>query len=145
MAKADSAEAPHAYWRPGVRTELRASASLGSDHLCAFEQEIEPGKGAPLHHHPGVTELLYVLRGTVEFVVEGETSVLQTGECILVEASAQHSFTNVGAIDVLLLAVLSDPAAPAVYEEEPDVVYSIGGTEGDVVDPTRVRRRHLFQ
>lgn len=130
----------HAVWRPGVRTELRAGASLGSEHFCVFEQEIEPGKGAPLHRHPGVSELLYVLRGTVEFVVDQEPHMLEAGESFLVEPSAPHSFSNVGRGSARLLAVLSDPEAPAIYDAEPDVVYVIGGVDGEVVDATRVRR-----
>ncbi len=138
--EADSADAPRALWRPGVRTELRAGASLGSEHFCVLQQEIEPGKGAPLHRHPGVSELLYVLRGTLEFVANQERHVLEAGQSMLVEPSAPHSFSNVGAASARLLAVLSDPSAPAVYDAEPNVVYVIGGVEGEVVDATRVRR-----
>ena len=95
-----------------------------------IEQWCEPGTGAPPHTHFEVEELIAVLEGEAELTVDGAITRVVAGESILLPASSRHSFTNVGAGILQTLAVFPSPDPPVEYEEEPGVVYAIGG-EGE--------------
>jgi quercetin dioxygenase-like cupin family protein len=58
--------------------------------------DIEPGKTAPNHKHPG-EEIIYVVEGTLEYRLEGQAPVtLKAGEVLFVPAGVIHSAKNVG-------------------------------------------------
>jgi len=115
-------------WRPGVRTRLIAAASTGSTQLCVFEQWSDPGTGAPDHRHPGVEEAVSVLAGEADFWVEEEHRRVGVGDTVLVPADRRHRFVNVGASELHTLAVFANPSPPVVYDDEPDVLYEVGGS-----------------
>ena len=124
-------------WRPGVRTRLLAAASTGATQLCLFEQWCDPGTGAPAHRHPGVEEAVTVLQGEAEFWVEHDRRSLAAGDTVFVTAGRRHGFTNVGGSILHTLAAFPDPTPPVAYDEEPDVVYEVGGSGSDRRDAHR--------
>lgn len=127
-----------AEWRQGVVTRLHVAASTGATQLCIFEQRCEPGTGAPAHVHPGVEEAVTVLEGACEFWIGAESHLLEAVETILVPPGARHGFTNVGASTLRTLAVFPVAAPPVEYEDEPGIVYEVGGLgEGEARDAHR--------
>ena len=127
-------------WRPGVRTRLVAAASTGARQLCVFEQWSEPGTGAPAHRHPGVEEAVSVLAGEADFWLEDECRRVEAGDTVLVPGDRRHRFVNVGASELHTLAVFPSPAPPVIYDNEPDVVYEVGGSGPDRLDAHRTIR-----
>lgn len=127
-------------WRPGVRTRLHAAASTGATQLCVIEQWCDPGTGAPPHTHFGVEETITVLEGAAEFRVDGERSRVEAGETILLPAFSRHGFANTGKGVLHTLAVFAAAAPPVEYEDEPGVVYEVGGVRPDMRDPHRAVR-----
>jgi mannose-6-phosphate isomerase-like protein (cupin superfamily) len=115
-------------WRPGVRTRLLAAASTGATQLCLFEQWSEPGTGAPAHRHPGVEEAVSVLAGEAEFWVERERTRVAAGDTVVVPPDRRHGFANVGDTTLHTLAVFAAATPPVVYDDEPQVVYEVGGS-----------------
>jgi quercetin dioxygenase-like cupin family protein len=113
-------------WRPGVRTLLRVSSSVGARDLCLLEQWHEPGCGAPTHVHRGVEEVIVVLAGTAEFWVEDERSLLETGSAVVVPPDVRHGFRNAGDGVLHVLAALADGAPPVEYEDEATGELAIG-------------------
>lgn len=75
-------------WRPGVSTRMRVSAMNGATALTIFEQWCEPGLGAPLHWHP-VEEVLSVLSGNVEIVIDGEMFRATAGYSALIPVASE--------------------------------------------------------
>ncbi len=58
--------------------------------------KIAPGTTAPKHTHPG-EEIIYVLEGTWEYMVEGKPPmILKAGDVLFIPAGAIHSARNVG-------------------------------------------------
>jgi len=47
-------------------------------------------------HRPGVSEYIYVLRGSLKAVVGGRSNHLETGDSMYFEADAGHQFYNTG-------------------------------------------------
>jgi transcriptional regulator with XRE-family HTH domain len=58
-------------------------------------------------HPPGTRENLVVTRGQVEIVVGAEVHRLSTGDAILFEADATHSYRNVGDEDATMYLVMT--------------------------------------
>jgi quercetin dioxygenase-like cupin family protein len=130
---------PEASWRPGKRGILHAAASVGAtEKLIVNESWNDPGVGAPTHTHPdGLEEIIMVLGGTAEFWVDGEHSILEAGDSIVLRPYTHHGFKNVGEDSLHVLAVFSSPIAPTIFDHEPDKVVDIGGTDGDRLDSQR--------
>lgn len=114
-------------WRAGVRTVLHAAAATGAAQLCLMEQWSEPEAGAPTHTHFEVEEAILVIEGTGDFWTDGEHRAVGAGEAILLPAESWHGFRNVGDGILHTVAVFPSAAAPVEYENEPGVVYEIGG------------------
>ena len=130
-------------WRPGVRTRLHAGGSTGATQVCVLEQWCDPGTGAPTHTHFEVEETIMVLEGAAEFWVDGVRSRVAAGETILLPAGSRHGFTNAGGSVLHTVAVFGAAVPPVEYEEEPLVVYEVGGVGEKMRDPHRAVRPSL--
>jgi len=107
---------PKEVWRPGVVTRMQVSALTGSQHLCAFEQWIDPGKGAPTHRHP-VEEILTVVEGAAEVRLGTSSLQLEKGQSVVVPAGARHGFTNSGTTVLHMQAVLASRSFEALFDD----------------------------
>lgn len=117
-------------WRPGVLTRLRASAGLGAERVCAFEQWAEPGTGAPRHCHPAVEELVLILAGAGRFELDGTEEDVCGGDTVVVRPGVWHGFVNTGDETLHVLAVFSSARPTAVYADDPDTTVEIGVSQG---------------
>jgi quercetin dioxygenase-like cupin family protein len=60
--------------------------------------EFDAGSAFGRHHHPG-DEIVNVLEGSLEYVLEGQAPVtLHAGEALVVPAGVIHSAKNVGSV-----------------------------------------------
>jgi len=71
----------------------------------AFQARVDfaPGASFPRHTHPGA-EIIYVLAGTLEYEVKGETVTLKSGDVLFVPAGTVHAARNVGTTPAAELA-----------------------------------------
>jgi quercetin dioxygenase-like cupin family protein len=116
-------------WRPGVLTRLRASAALGAERVCAFEQWAEPGTGAPRHRHDE-EEVILVPSGGGRFEMDGEEEEVRAGDTVVVRPGVWHGFVNTGEETLHVLAVFSSARPTAVYADDPDTTLEIGVSPG---------------
>jgi mannose-6-phosphate isomerase-like protein (cupin superfamily) len=139
MAIVRKGEKPEASWRPGKRGILHAAASVGgATKLILNESWNEHGVGAPTHMHPdGLEEIILILEGTADFWVDGEHSVLEAGDLIVLPPFSHHGFKNAGQDTLHVFAVFSSPTAPTIFDDKPDEIVYIGGTSGDRLDSQR--------
>ncbi|MBA1155668.1 cupin domain-containing protein [Microvirga mediterraneensis] len=63
---------------------------------CLVEGLVAPGAGPPPNRHPGDDEAFYVLDGTFEFGIGGETRVATAGDFVRIPRGEVHTFRNVG-------------------------------------------------
>ena len=70
-----------------------ASPARGSRELCAWHIEI-PGRTEGVPHHVSREEVLYILGGTLQVTVDGETADAAAGDVVLVPAGAQFGASN---------------------------------------------------
>jgi quercetin dioxygenase-like cupin family protein len=74
---------------------------------CLVESLTAPGAGAPPNRHPSDDEAFYVLDGTFEFMINGETIPASSGSFVKVPNGAVHGFKNVGQTPGRLLIINS--------------------------------------
>lgn len=91
------------YWLLGCLLKFHARHSGTGGTCTVVEGLIAPGAGAPPNRHAGEAESFYVLDGTFEFTVEGETIPLGAGGFLAVPDGAVHAFCNSGEAPARLL------------------------------------------
>jgi len=79
------------------RTELsKNDISIPGWEAVQLRVDIDPGKIAPNHRHPG-EEIIFVVEGTIEYQLEGKPpATLKAGDVLFVPKGVIHSAKNVG-------------------------------------------------
>jgi len=92
--------------QPGIsRTDLqRHDLSIDGREMVQVRVDFAPGVIAARHRHPG-EEIVYVLKGSLEYDVEGQkVAALHQGDVLFIAAGAAHKVTNIGTGDASELA-----------------------------------------
>jgi quercetin dioxygenase-like cupin family protein len=87
------------------RTDLQQhDLSIPGREVVQARVDIDPGKAAPKHRHPG-EEIVYVLEGQMQYQLEGKPSVtLKAGDVLFIPAGVPHTAKNVGTDNAAELA-----------------------------------------
>jgi quercetin dioxygenase-like cupin family protein len=64
--------------------------TVGAKQVEVLIGEVERGKGALPHAHPGVEQVCYLLEGTAHIEVAGEKFEMQPGEACFFPADSMH-------------------------------------------------------
>lgn len=78
----------------GLHTWKVTAEETGGAFLC-FEDQMTAGKVTPLHAHPGIHEVVYVLDGEIRVWDDGAERAVTTGGFVLVQPGAAHAFLTV--------------------------------------------------
>jgi len=92
--------------QPGIsRADLqRHDLSIDGRAMVQVRVDFAPGVIAARHRHPG-EEIVYVLKGSLEYDVEGQkAAALHQGDVLFIPAGAAHKVTNIGTGDASELA-----------------------------------------
>jgi oxalate decarboxylase/phosphoglucose isomerase-like protein (cupin superfamily) len=82
-----------------------------------------PGQGHERHNHPDADEILYVLAGQGDQMVDdGEPFPVRPGQAIWIPQGAFHSTLNTGWEPMVLLAIYAPAGAEQVLKTLPDYV-----------------------
>src|SRR3954469_8148689 len=73
---------------------LKHDLSIPGQEVIQVLIDFAPGAAAPRHAHPG-EELVYVLEGSLEYVLEGRSPItLNAGEVLLIPEGKSHAVKN---------------------------------------------------
>jgi quercetin dioxygenase-like cupin family protein len=100
---------PAEFATPNAVMRTYASPSLTGSPLAVWRAEMAPGAAGPLHA-ASAEQVIVVLEGELEASVRGRTTVLGTGDSIVVPADAERRLANAGTAPVAFLAC--SPPAP---------------------------------
>jgi len=80
-----------------TRTNLqRHDLSIAGREAIQARVDFAPGSAAPRHRHPG-EEIVFILRGTLEYRLDGQAPVtLNPGGVLFIPAGAVHAVRNIG-------------------------------------------------
>jgi oxalate decarboxylase/phosphoglucose isomerase-like protein (cupin superfamily) len=101
---------------PQVNGALRFSAAVVT---------VPPGQGHARHNHPGSEEIIFILEGTGEQMVEDEagqphTQGVDPGCSVFIPDSRFHSTLNTGDADMRIFVVYSPAGPEELLKELPD-------------------------
>jgi quercetin dioxygenase-like cupin family protein len=93
-----------------ITLKVRHEQSGGT--LGAFETVTAPGEGPPLHVHPEMDEILYVLEGRFRFKLEGDLEEAAPGAFVFIPRGVVHTWQCVGDAPGRFLCIVT----PAGFE-----------------------------
>lgn len=108
---------------------LSEPALTNAQHFSVVHVTLEPGQGHTRHNHPGSEEILYILAGEGEQMVETDLEenggqpeyfMVRAGDLVHIPASVFHQTINKGKTAMQLLAVYSPLGPEAVLRTLPD-------------------------
>ncbi len=76
-----------------IRWMMNSEMDPGAAQTFGIVQ-INAGQRNPLHKHPNCEELLYVLSGSFENVMDGKTVVMHAGDIVRIPANTPHQGIN---------------------------------------------------
>jgi oxalate decarboxylase/phosphoglucose isomerase-like protein (cupin superfamily) len=105
----------------GVIKPLVATANTDAPEVSLMHVVLLPGKGHERHNHPDSDEILYILSGRGEQMVDdGEPFAVGPGQAIFIPKGAFHSTVNTGWEPLALLAVYAPAGAEEALAGLPD-------------------------
>jgi oxalate decarboxylase/phosphoglucose isomerase-like protein (cupin superfamily) len=97
----------------------------GAQRFSAAVVTVPPGQGHARHNHPGSEEIIFILEGNGEQMVEDETGTPHTqdvgpGCSVFIPESRFHSTLNTGDADMRIFVVYSPAGPEELLKELPD-------------------------
>lgn len=110
-------EVPREAYAWGEIHWLTSQATNGAKELTLGFTSVAPGGRNPLHRHPNCEEVLYVISGEIEHIVEGAPKArLRGGEAILIPRNLKHQAINIGSVPAVLLVAFSSAQRETILE-----------------------------
>lgn len=117
----DPATLPTLTFEWGVIKPLVATENTESPAMSLMHVVLLPGEGHERHNHPGSDEILYILSGRGEQMVDDtDTFPVGPGQVVFIPQGAFHSTVNVGWEPLALLAIYAPAGAEEALKELPD-------------------------
>jgi oxalate decarboxylase/phosphoglucose isomerase-like protein (cupin superfamily) len=83
---------------------------------------LQPGKGHVRHNHPTSDEIIYVVSGEADQMLDDQPPIrVKAGDCIWIPQAVYHSTINVGSEPVRLIVIYAPAGAEGVLREDPTV------------------------
>jgi oxalate decarboxylase/phosphoglucose isomerase-like protein (cupin superfamily) len=102
--------------KPLVATDNTDGPAMSLMHVVLL-----PGEGHERHNHPDSDEILYILAGRGEQMVDdSDTFAVAPGQAVFIPKGAFHSTVNVGWEPLALLAIYAPAGAEEALKALPD-------------------------
>ena len=97
----------------------------GSKQFSAGVVTMQPKKGHDRHNHPGAEEIIFVISGNGEQMIEDEKGKpiiksVTPGSTIYIPADRYHSTLNKGDTEMKVFVVYSPPGSELTFKKFPD-------------------------
>ena len=105
----------------------------GPAAMSAVSLFFDPGQGHARHNHPDSEQIIYVISGEAEMMIEHaegqpETRRVRAGSCVHIPRGAFHSTFAAGWEPVRILAVYSPPGPESAMRHSPEFTVLAPGT-----------------
>ena len=117
----DPASLPTMSFDWGLIKPLVATANTDRPAMSLMHVVLLPGEGHERHNHPGSDEILYILSGSGDQMVDdADTFAVGPGHAVFIPKGAFHSTVNTGWEPLALLAIYAPAGAEEALAELPD-------------------------
>ena len=97
---------------------LASKAANGARELMFGVTDIEVGGSSPMHRHPNCEEVLHLLEGEIDQVIEGGHRLrMAAGDTITIPRDLKHQAINVGDTPARMFVAFSSPERQTIIEE----------------------------
>lgn len=82
-----------------VLGDIQTHKLVGSEtynQIVEWVDDVEPGVGIPPHIHTKEDEIFRVIKGQVEIIVDGKSTVLEAGDTVFAPKNIPHSWKVIG-------------------------------------------------
>ena len=117
----DPATLPTMTFDWGVIKPLVATDNTENPEVSLMHVILLPGKGHDRHNHPESDEILYILAGAGDQMVDDEEPrPVRPGDTVFIPKGAFHSTLNTGYEPMVILAIYAPAGAEQVLKTLPD-------------------------
>jgi oxalate decarboxylase/phosphoglucose isomerase-like protein (cupin superfamily) len=117
----DPASLPTMSFDWGLIKPLVAKENTDGPAMSLMHVVLLPGEGHERHNHPDSDEILYIVSGHGEQMVDdSDTFDVGPGQAVFIPKAAFHSTVNTGWEPLVLLAIYAPAGAEEVLKELPD-------------------------
>ena len=117
----DPASLPTMTFEWGLVKPLVAVDNTESPAMAMLHVTLLPGKAHDRHNHPESDEILYILAGEGDQMVDdGEPFPVRAGNTVFIPKGAFHSTLNTGFEPMVILAIYAPAGAEDVLKTLPD-------------------------
>ena len=114
----------------GIVHMLAHEDATGGNTFSFGVVELQPGKGHIRHNHPTADEVIYVVSGEADQMLDDEEPIrIQAGDCIWIPKGVYHSTINRSDEPIQLIVVYAPAGAEQALWEDPNVTIT-APTEG---------------
>lgn len=85
--------------------EMKVLCSL--DNLSVDLIYVQPNAVESCVYHKQLDEVLYILNGRIEVILDGEKKIYEEGECVAISKMTRHVIKNIGQSLARILAICS--------------------------------------
>jgi quercetin dioxygenase-like cupin family protein len=85
----------------------RLTPEQGAKTLVIMDVTLEPGEGHAFHKHPGQEEMIIVKQGEITQFLEQESTTLNAGDSVFIDADVVHASYNDGDATAHLQVVIA--------------------------------------
>ena len=93
----------------------RLTPDKGSKRLVIMDVTLEPGEGHNFHRHPGQEEMIIVKQGAVTQYIESDSTTLNAGDSVYLDAGVVHASYNDGGETAHLQVVIGPSLGDGGY------------------------------
>ncbi|HKB43814.1 MAG TPA: cupin domain-containing protein [Chitinophagaceae bacterium] len=91
--------------------------SLAAKNLSVCVIRVLPGETVrPAHSHPNSEELIYIINGSGNVMIEGEVGEVRAGSAILFEQGKIHMLRNTGSIEMKVICFFAPATSVNNYK-----------------------------
>lgn len=91
----------------GTEYTVLLAPSDTEGRLSSYVSTCPPNPGPPRHVHHREDETFFVISGTVEFWIDGQTRIISNGQAAFVPRGKEHTFHVVGPASATMLTTLT--------------------------------------
>jgi mannose-6-phosphate isomerase-like protein (cupin superfamily) len=99
----------------GIICKVSSASTNGA--YTVLELSLPAGAGAPTHIHQREDEVFYILEGTCEILINGESHLAETGAMVVLPKQTTHAFRNPGVTPNRIL-ITATPGGLDTYFQE---------------------------
>ena len=110
----------------GLDMKVLLSTEAAGGAISVLKAWHKPGEGPPDHVHFGQEEVFYILEGTYELTVDGQTTTAGAGTIVFIPRNVVHRFKNVGDTPACML----DWSLPGGQDHYFNAIFELAAGDG---------------